>query len=320
MSRIVEEIGKIGIVPVIALEDASDAPALAKALDEGGIPCAEVTFRTGAAGEAIRVMSEQFPDMLVGAGTVLTVQQAREASEAGAKFIVSPGLNPKVVRYCTENGIPVIPGCSCPSDIEAAMELGLDTVKFFPAEAAGGLPMIRAMSAPYGGVKFMPTGGINEKNLNAYLDFPKVIACGGSWMVAKDLLAAKDWKKVTDLCREAVRTMLGFSLAHVGINAMNEAEAERTAALFGRAFGFSIREGGRSVYAGTAVEVMKRPSYGKNGHIAIRTNSVERAVWHLKRAGVVFREESAVRDEGGRLRAIYLQEEFGGFAVHFIQK
>ena len=180
--------------------------------------------------------------------------------------------------------------------------------------------MIRAMSAPYGGVKFMPTGGINEKNLNAYLDFPKVIACGGSWMVAKDLLAAKDWKKVTDLCREAVRTMLGFSLAHVGINEMNEAEAERTAALFGRAFGFSIREGGRSVFAGTAVEVMKRPSYGKNGHIAIRTNSVERAVWHLKRAGVVFREESAVRDEGGRLRAIYLQEEFGGFAVHFIQK
>ena len=137
MNHIVEEIGKIGIVPVIALEDAADADNLARALEEGGLPCAEVTFRTKAAKEAIRIMADSHPDLLVGAGTVLTVQQAQEAHKAGAKFIVSPGLNPKVVRWCTENGIPVIPGCCCPSDIEAAMELGLDTVKFFPAEAAG---------------------------------------------------------------------------------------------------------------------------------------------------------------------------------------
>lgn len=320
MNHIVEEIGKIGIVPVIALEDAADADNLARALEEGGLPCAEVTFRTKAAKEAIRIMADSHPDLLVGAGTVLTVQQAQEAHKAGAKFIVSPGLNPKVVRWCTENGIPVIPGCCCPSDIEAAMELGLDTVKFFPAEAAGGLPMIKAMSAPYGNIKFMPTGGINAKNLNTYLAFSKIIACGGSWMVAKDLLAARDWGKVTQLCQEAVQTMLGFSLDHVGINEENEGQALQTAFLFAKVFGFGLREEEKFVFAGTAVEVMKTPGYGKYGHIAIGTNSVERAVWHLKRAGIAFREESAVRKEKGTLKSIYLQEEFGGFAVHLMKK
>lgn len=320
MNRILEEIGRIGIVPVIALEDAADAPALAKALEDGGIPCAEVTFRTGAAKEAIRAMTETHPGLLVGAGTVLTAKQAQEAVEAGAKFIVSPGLNPKVVRACEALGVPAVPGCCSPSDVEAAMELGLDTVKFFPAEAVGGLPMIRAMSAPFAGMKFLPTGGINEKNLNAYLEFPGVIACGGSWMVSKDLLAARDWERVSQLCRDAVRTMLGFSLAHVGINAENETEAKNTAALLGSAFGFPVREGGKSVFAGTAVEVMKSPYLGKHGHIGIGTHSVERAVWYMKRSGIAFLEESAAYDAQGRLKSINLKEEFAGFAVHLVRK
>ena len=161
MDQVLEEFSKIGIIPVIALEDAADAEPLAKALIDGGLPCAEVTFRTDAAEESIRIMAETYPQMLVGAGTVLTIEQVDRAVNAGAKFIVSPGINPKVVSYCVEKNIPVMPGCANPSDIEQAMELGLDVVKFFPAEANGGLPAIKAMSAPYHKMSFMPTGGIN---------------------------------------------------------------------------------------------------------------------------------------------------------------
>ena len=169
MNKVLEEISKIGIVPVIALDHVEDAAPLAKALCDGGLPCAEVTFRTAAAEESIRIMAEQFPEMLVGAGTVLTTEQVDRAVNAGAKFIVSPGLNPKVVKYCVEKGIPVTPGCSNPSDVEVAIELGLDVVKFFPAEAAGGLNMIKSMAAPYVNMKFMPTGGINAKTLQITL-------------------------------------------------------------------------------------------------------------------------------------------------------
>ena len=177
MNDVLKEIYQIGIVPVIALEDAKDAQPLAKALIDGGLPCAEVTFRTAAAEESIAIMTAEYPDMLVGAGTVLTTEQVDRAVAAGAKFIVSPGLNPEVVKYCIGKNIPICPGCSNPSDIEQAIALGLDVVKFFPAEAAGGLAMIKAMSAPYVNMKFMPTGGINASNLNDYLGFKKVIAC-----------------------------------------------------------------------------------------------------------------------------------------------
>lgn len=320
MNQVLEEISKIGIVPVIAIDDANDAAALAKALCDGGLPCAEVTFRTAAAKDAIRAMTEAYPDMMVGAGTVLTTAQVDEAVEAGSKFIVSPGLNPKVVAYCVEKGIPVTPGCSSPSDVEIAIELGLDVVKFFPAEAAGGLNMIKSMAAPYTKMKFMPTGGINAKNLTAYLDFNRIIACGGSWMVSKDLIANKEWDKITAMTREAVQTMLGFELGHVGINAENEDEAQRTADLFGSIFGFAKKDGNSSVFAGTVIELMKSPYLGKNGHIAIRTNYIDRAVYHLEKMGVEFNPESAKYDAKGGLAAIYLKEEFAGFAVHLVQK
>ena len=203
MNKVLEDISKIGIVPVIALDHVEDAAPLAKALCDGGLPCAEVTFRTAAAEESIRIMAEQFPEMLVGAGTVLTTEQVDRAVNAGAKFIVSPGLNPKVVKYCVEKGIPVTPGCSNPSDVEVAIELGLDVVKFFPAEQAGGVAMIKAMAAPYTGIKFMPTGGINAKNLEDYLSFDKIICCGGSWMVKGDLVKAGAFDKIKELTAEA---------------------------------------------------------------------------------------------------------------------
>ncbi len=204
MNEILEKIGKTAIVPVVLLENAKDAKPLARALCDGGLPCAEVTFRTEAAEEGIRVMAEEFPQMLVGAGTVLTTDQADRAISAGAKFIVSPGLNPRVVKHCLEKGITMLPGTATPSDVERAMEFGLDAVKFFPAEAAGGLAMIQAMAAPYINMKFMPTGGINEKNLRSYLDFPRVLACGGSWMVKGELIRAGKFDEIRELTRKAV--------------------------------------------------------------------------------------------------------------------
>lgn len=204
MKELLERIGEIGIVPVVVLNDVKDAEPLAQALCDGGLPCAEVTFRTDAAEESIRRMTESYPNMLVGAGTVLTIDQVDRAVAAGAKFIVSPGLNPKIVKYCNEKGVLIIPGCANPSDVEQAIENGLSVVKFFPAEQAGGLNYIKAIAAPYTGLKFMPTGGINPKNVRSYLAYDKILACGGSWMVKGDLVQAGEFDKVRELVKEAV--------------------------------------------------------------------------------------------------------------------
>ena len=204
MNAVLEQISKIGIVPVVKIDRAEDALPLAKALCAGGLPCAEVTFRTDAAAEAIKIMTTNFPDMCVGAGTVLNAEQVDAAVEAGAKFIVSPGLNPRTVKYCIEKNVPVTPGTSSPSDIEQAIELGLEVVKFFPAEQSGGLAKIKAMAAPYVNMKFMPTGGINQDNIREYLATPCVIACGGSWMVKGDLIKNGEFDKIRELTKEAV--------------------------------------------------------------------------------------------------------------------
>ena len=203
MNQILEQLGTYGIVPVVVLQDAAKAEPLAEALCKGGLACAEVTFRTDAAEESIRIMSEKFPEMLVGAGTVLTTEQADRAVKAGAKFIVSPGLNPEVVKWCQAHEVPVIPGIVTPTEMAQAIGLGLTMVKFFPAEPAGGVSMIKAMAAPYVGIKFMPTGGINAKNLEDYLSFDKIICCGGSWMVKGELVKNGEFDKIRDLTAEA---------------------------------------------------------------------------------------------------------------------
>lgn len=320
MNKVLEEISKIGIVPVIALDDVKDAEPLAKALVEGGLPCAEVTFRTAAAEESIRIMSSKFPELLVGAGTVLTTEQVDRAVNAGAKFIVSPGLNPKVVAYCVEKGIPVTPGCANPSDVEQAIELGLEVVKFFPAEAAGGLNMIKSMAAPYVNMKFMPTGGINASNICNYLDFGKIIACGGSWMVDKSMVQAGNFEGIKKLTREAVETMLGFEMKHVGINAKNETEADEVATALNKMFGFEKKVGNSSIFAGTGFEIMKTPYLGTNGHIAVQTNYINRAIYHLEKRGFAFDMETAKYDAKNNLKAVYFKGEFGGFALHLVQK
>lgn len=320
MNGVLEKISQIGIVPVVVLDDAKDAKPLAEALIKGGVPCAEVTFRTAAAEESIRIMTSEFPEMLVGAGTVLTTEQVDRAIDAGAKFIVSPGLNPKVVKYCLEKGVPITPGTANPSDVEAAIELGLDVVKFFPAEAAGGLNMIKSLAAPYTQMKFMPTGGISAKNICEYLAFDKIIACGGSWMVNKELVAAGKFDEIQNLTEEAVRTMLGFELRHVGVNCTDEKEADSVASKFDNLFGFSKKVGNSSVFAGIEIEAMKAVGRGTNGHIGIGTNNVVRAKNYLESVkGVKFIDDSAVV-KNGKLVAIYMEDEIGGFAVHLVQK
>lgn len=204
MKTIEEQFYEYGVVPVVVLEDAKDALPLAEALTEGGLPCAEVTFRTAAAEESIRQMSEKYPEMLVGAGTVLTIEQVDRAVAAGAKFIVSPGFDPEIVDYCLEKEIPVFPGCITPSEVAQAVKCGMKVVKFFPAEQAGGVAMIKAMAAPYTMIKFMPTGGISAKNLKDYLSFNKIICCGGSWMVKGDMIKNGEFDKIRELTKEAV--------------------------------------------------------------------------------------------------------------------
>ena len=316
MNEICEKLYRIGIVPVIAIDDAKDAKPLAKALIDGGLPAAEVTFRTDAAEEAIKIISAEYPEMIVGAGTVLNKEQADRAKAAGAKFIVSPGFNRNNVEYIMSIGVPVVPGTASPGEVEQAIELGLDAVKFFPAEQNGGITKIKAMAAPYTKMHFMPTGGVNKNNLNDYLSFGKVFCAGGSWMVKKDLIAAGKFDEIEKMTREAVSTMLGFTLKHIGINQADAAEAEKTADCFDRLFGFAKKVGNSSVFAGSEIEVMKAKGRGAMGHIAIGTNNVDRAVYHLSRQGVKFDESSYSYDADGHLKVAYMADEIGGFAVH----
>lgn len=232
MNNLNELLHQLGIVPVVKLDKASDAIPLAEALISGGIPCAEVTFRTEAAAESIRLISEEFPEMLVGAGTVLTIKQVDEAIKNGAKFIVTPGLNPKVVQYCIDKNIPIYPGVSSASDIERALELGLNVVKFFPAEINGGINAINALSGPYPNLKFIPTGGVNLNNMADYLNSDKILACGGTWMVKDELIKSGDFKSVEKLSKDAVKRMIDLKVKHISLKTDNKKESDLLAALF----------------------------------------------------------------------------------------
>lgn len=319
MNEVLQRLSRTGIVPVIAIDDAEKAVPLARALTAGGLPAAEVTFRTAAGEEAIRRIARECPEVLVGAGTVLNLEQCGRALAAGARFIVSPGYNETLVNYCVEKGVPVLPGCANASDMTRAVNAGLKLVKFFPAEQSGGASFLKAL-APVFPLDFMPTGGVNTKNLMDYLSFDRVAACGGTWMVKKDLISGGQWDEITRISREAVKTMLGFELRHVGINCADEAEAERTARSFCALLGLEYRPGNSSIFAGTAVECMKTPFLGARGHLAIGTNSVDRAVYHLELQGAAFDESTRKTDAKGAAKSIYLKDEIGGFAVHLVQK
>lgn len=315
-----KRVEEIGIVPVIAIDDAEKAVPLAHALANGGIPAAEVTFRTAAGEQAIKNIAKACPDILLGAGTVLNIEQADRALNAGARYIVSPGYNSELVRYCVKNEVPVLPGCVNASDLTRAINDGLSVVKFFPAEQAGGISAIKTLAPVFPALRFMPTGGVNLRNLLDYLTFPKVIACGGTWMVKKDLIEGERFCEIEQICRDAVQTMLGFNLVHIGINSDDAAGAENTAGLFDSAFGFRCKDETISVFAGSYVECMKGNGRGAKGHIAIGTYHVGRAEAYLRQKGFHFVEETRKADANGCTKLIYLEEDFNGFAIHLIQR
>lgn len=320
MDEVLKKIGEFGIVPVVKVDNAKDAVPLAKALWEGGLPIAEITFRTEAAEESIRNISGAVPEILLGAGTVLTVEQAKRAVKAGAKFIVTPGLSESVINFCKEEKISVTPGIATPTEIQAALELGVSVLKFFPADAFGGIKTLKALSAPFGQIKFIPTGGINIANLNEYLFFPKVLACGGSWMVKDEIIREGRFDEITRLTREAIDTVLGFELAHVGMNAPDAETSLSIAKTLASTFNMPLKEGNSSNFAGKGFEVNKSKGLGTHGHIAILTNSISRATAYLERNGVAVDMNTAKKDAAGTMVAVYLKDEINGFAIHLLQK
>ena len=283
---ILKRLNTAGIVPVVVIDDAKNAVPTAKALLAGGINVMEITFRTAAAPDAIKA---------VGAGTVITLEQCKKAMEMGAKFIVSPGFDAEVVKWCVDNGVAITPGCVTPSEIMAAMKLGLKVVKFFPANVYGGLNAMKALSAPF------------------------IHAVGGSWICPKTDIAAGNFEKITALCAESRRNLLGYEVAHVGINTKDNDAAQDVANTFGAAFGFAAKGGNSSVFASTSIEVMKSQYLGKQGHLAVRANQIDIAVADLKKKGFQVDMETA-KYKGDRMIAVYLKNEIGGFAIHLLQK
>ena len=316
---VLSRLAAAGGVPVVVLDNAADAVPTAKAMVAGGIDVMEITFRTAAAADSIRAVAAEVPEMLVGAGTVLNLEQCKLAVECGAKFIVSPGYDEETVAWCVENGVAVTPGCVTPTEIMAALKHGLKVVKFFPANVYGGLNAIKALSGPFVGLKFIPTGGVNQQNLGEFVSNPSIHAVGGSWVCPKADIAAHNFDKITQLCAEARRGVMGFELAHVGINCESADESLAVCEELEKAFDFEVKTGNSSNFASTGVEVMKSMYLGKNGHLAVRTNKIETAIAELTKRGFAVDMDTA-KYKGDRMVAVYLKNEIGGFAVHLLQK
>ena len=302
---VLSRLAAAGIVPVVVLDKAEDAVPTARAMLAGGIDVMEITFRTAAAADSIRAVSKEVPEMLVGAGTVINLEQCKLAVDCGAKFIVSPGYDEETVAWCVENNVAVTPGCVTPTEIMMAKKHDLKVLKFFPANVYGGLKALKSLSGPFPGTKFIPTGGVSNENIAEFISSPIIHAVGGSWTVPKKDISEGNFEKVTQLCAEARKAAMGFEVVHVGA--------------FQNAFDFTVKPGNSSNFAGTGVEVMKSQYLGTNGHIAVRTNSMAVAIGELEKRGFEV-DMSTAKYKGDRLHAVYLKNEIGGFAVHLLQK
>lgn len=316
-----EKIGLAGLVPVVVIDNADDAVPAAEALLQADLQVMEITMRTQAGIQAIKNVAAACPEMLVGAGTILSLEKCQEAVAAGAKFIVSPGFNEKIVSWCVENDVPITPGCVTPTEIEQALAYGIRTVKFFPADVYGGAKACKALYGPYraADVSFIPTGGVNNDNLAEYADKPYIHAVGGGWLCQPKAVNSHDFAAITTTACQAIDILLGFEIAHLGINQENSDTSLAVAEKLQRAFGFPLKQGSSSNFAGSYVEVMKENYLGRNGHLAIRTNSIKRAVYYLQLRGFAVDEKTA-KYKGDNMIAVYLKDEFGGFAVHLLQK
>lgn len=320
ISENMKTIFEIGLVPLVVLDDAADAVPFGQALVDGGIPVAEVTFRTDACLDIIKAMSQQVTGLIVGAGTVHTVQQAKDAVAAGATFIVTPAFNPAVTEWCVTNHVDIIPGTVSPADIEAASGFGLEVCKFFPAAAYGGTKTLKALAGPFAHIKFMPTGGVNFDNMNEYLDLPNVAAVGGSFMTPSAMVKNKDWAGITATCQQVVKHMLGFSLGHVGLHVPGRAEAEAVTDGLCRLLAQEKISGTDNFFAGSVAEICDHEMPGEKGHICVDTRDMERALAYYKRQGIEIDEKHCFYDENGVLKVAFLKETVGGFSIHLRRK
>lgn len=319
MKEILDRLSSSIVVPVVVLDDPKDAVPTAKALLAGGIDVMEITFRTAAAPDSIKAVAKECPQMLVGAGTVITQEQCDQAVNCGAKFIVSPGFDMGVVSSCVDKGIAIVPGCITPTEIMAAMSLGLNVLKFFPAGVFGGLSAMKALSGPFSGIKFIPTGGVSASNICEFIGQPYIHAVGGSWVCAKTDISEGNFEKITVLCKEARKNALGYEMAHVGINTQDTAVAKSAANKFENLFGFDVKEGNSSFFASSNVEIVKSKYLGANGHIAVRTNCIYMAMADLEKKGYKVDLETA-KYKGNKMVSVYLTEEIEGYAIHLVQK
>ena len=317
--EILNRIHDCGILPVIAINDVETAVPLAKACLEAGVTALEITFRTECAAQALRAIKKDCPEMLLGAGTVLTPELVDEAISCGVDFIVTPGFNPTVVEYTLSKGFPIVPGVSSASQIEQAMALGLDAVKFFPAEQSGGVAALKAFNGPYKKLKFIPTGGMTFDNFTTYTALDNVVAIGGSFMIDKKHIAAKDVEAIRNDLSAVVDKLLNLRLAHIGVNTENEEEALKIAKTFEAFFHMPYKVGNSSIFSGVKeVEIMKSIGRGRLGHVGIAVSDIDRGIHYLEKRGVVFNKDSLVVKENKKT-AIYFEEEIGGFAFHLVK-
>ena len=317
MFEIIDIIKKNGILPIASIENEIDAIPIGTALYNAGIRVIEVTFRTDRALESMRVITSAFPDMYIGAGTVRTTKQVDQAMEAGCRFIISPGINSKVIKYCKKNNIPVIPGVATASEVEEALELGVTLVKFFPCESMGGIKTLQALSHPYPQITFLPSGGITGDNMMMYLEDPKVIAVNGSWLIDEDFHAKQNFDEIEMRAKQAVKKMLGFQIDHVAVNLPKNDLAEDAAEDFADIFDLEVTEDAQSFQAGGIFQAMKPSLRGLMGHMGVRTNSLERAEYFLSNRGVDFGLENhdAIEED-----SIYLNTEIAGIAIQILEK
>ena len=318
-SNTTRQLRRAGVIPVVKVNAPGQAVSVADALQAGGLPIVEIPFRSDAAEEAIRLLRTKRPDLTVGAGTILTKAQAERAIDAGAHFMVTPGFNPSIAEYCAEQDIEFMPGVNTPGEIEQAMALGLFMLKFFPAKTSGEVSAIKALQSVYPNTEFIPMGGVNTDNLATYLRLKNCPAVGGTWIAPSDLVESENYGEITRRAEEALEIAAGFDLAHVGINAGSSDEAKRIAEEFSIVFGFPVKEGNSSVFAGDGFEIMKKQGLGSHGHLAIHTNKVDVALGLLERRGIDVRPET-VKEVDGSVRAVYLKPEVAGFAIHLLQR
>jgi len=316
-----EKINVAGLVPVVVIENADDAVPAAQALMEGGLDVMEITMRTAAGIDAIKNVATNQPEMLVGAGTILTLDKCKAAVDAGAQFIVSPGFNEEIVSWCIDHNVAITPGCVTPTEIELALSYGLNTLKFFPADVYGGVKACKALYGPYksANVSFIPTGGVNLNNLAEYVDQPFIFAIGGGWLCPTADIANHRFEAITKNVVNSIDVLLGFDFAHLGINQVSRDVSLSHVEKFNEAFHFMVKVGSSSNVAGGVIEITNEPYLGEHGHIAIRTNNIKRAIYYLEKRGFTV-DESTAKHKGNTMIAIYLNDDFSGFAVHLLQK